>query len=144
MQTVKLLLATLCALTVLMGCTPMSVERISDREWPATEPEAIVVYRRVEDVPTPYERIAILHAQEPFTFTDDEPAILRLARKKASALGANGLVVGAFHDPTNRVIDLSIPTPFARKSDVYAPPPPSMDPATAERWTDILAVRTGP
>ena len=57
------------------------------------------MFRNVAQIPHHYEEIALLNATGDANFAD-EPRLIDAMRKKAGALGANGLLLDGFREPS--------------------------------------------
>lgn len=61
--------------------------------------EAVVIYRTPDQVPKPFEEIAILNASGESSWTS-ESGMLNAIRKKAASLGGNGVLLGQVKNPS--------------------------------------------
>lgn len=83
--------------------------------------EQVLVYRSEDEVPHPFEQIAVLYA-EGDTDVTDERQMIDAARKKAGQLGANAIVLGEFREPrfSTRVAAAVLDLPTSRKAQFLA------------------------
>jgi len=83
-------------LAVLVGCVstnavmlgPMKAQR------PPIATENVRIYRTSEQVKAKYDELALLHSSGESDFTN-EPKMIASMQKKAGALGANAIILGA-------------------------------------------------
>lgn len=65
---------------------------------PAIPPEQVAIYRTAAQVPGHYEEVALLTSSGSASMTD-EAQMFESMRKKAAALGANGVILDALTEP---------------------------------------------
>ena len=65
---------------------------------PAIKADAVVLYRTPQQVPRPYDEVAILNSKGDADWTD-EAKMYRSMRKKAAKLGANGVIIENTKEP---------------------------------------------
>lgn len=92
------ILALACVL--LTGCIQTQATRLSPNQFPAVDPEMVVIYVSEEDIPGEYEKVALIHAQGSSTYTN-EANMLNAAKRRAAAVGANGVVLGRVDEASN-------------------------------------------
>ena len=61
-------------------------------------PDQVAIYRTPEQVPRPYEEVAILTSTGDYAATDEEK-MYRSMRHKAGELGANGVILQSVQEP---------------------------------------------
>jgi hypothetical protein len=118
---VRIVLAVVVA-GALAGC--VSVQATTLGKGQEREPVAaddVVVYRTADQVREPYEEIALLDAVGESITTGDARMYAEM-RKKAGALGANGIVVDSFSEPAlaSRVARVLLGTPALRRGKAVA------------------------
>jgi hypothetical protein len=64
------------------------------------------VFTTAEEATKPYTEIALLESRRPTSWLDSNsgqipPDMINTHRKKAASLGANGLILGSFRDPSD-------------------------------------------
>ncbi|MGD9641563.1 MAG: hypothetical protein AB7V08_02370 [Elusimicrobiales bacterium] len=85
------------AFLTLAGCSVTSAVRLSDKNYAPLAPGQVRVFMSAEEVPGPYEKIAIITSEgDSFQKT----ALIENMKKKAAGLGANGLILGQFRTAT--------------------------------------------
>lgn len=87
----------LVALT--LGCAVASAVKVSDRTYAPIQSDQVRVFVSEEDVSGPYEKVAIITSEGDYDFSG-KPALIKTMKKKAAALGANGIILGQFQAPT--------------------------------------------
>ncbi len=65
---------------------------------PAINPDSVIVYRTAEQVPRPYDEIALLNSKGDAEWTN-ESKMMKSMQKKAAELGANGIILGDTKEP---------------------------------------------
>lgn len=83
---------------LLAACVSTNVTSLSTGTYPPLQPEQVVIYLQEEDVPGPYEKIALIHARGDYA-TTDERAMFKQVRKRAARLGANGVLLQRVKEP---------------------------------------------
>lgn len=89
-------------------------------------PEMVVLYRTAAQVPGKYQEVALLFSAGTTGWTS-EADMLKSMRTKAGALGANGVILDAIHEPSAavKVIASVVSTGAERKGKaiaVFLPP----------------------
>lgn len=97
--------------------------------FPPVDPAQVQVFLKEEDVNVAFDKVAVIEAQGDYTVVDDEKMI-KAMKKKAAKLGANGLILGEFKDPSTagKVTQALLGVGGERKGKVLAirlkqPPP---------------------
>ena len=129
------LMVVLVPLFVLSGCVRMTVQPSTMKDFDPVPADQVVVYERIEDVPEGYIQIAVIHVQDALVH-DSRERVLGKVKKKAGALGANGIVTGAVHAP-------SVPAEFSEDPETYHELPQPVlgaNPDTQDAWMDVIAV----
>ncbi len=91
--------AALLSVMVLTGCISTSVTPLSGRNYPALQPEDVVIYLHEQDIQAEYDKIAIIYARGDYAMTD-EARMFKAVRKKAARLGANGVILQDVREPS--------------------------------------------
>jgi len=68
-------------------------------QYPPVDPIQVQVFLKEEDVKVPFEKIALIEAEGDYSVIHDDDMI-KAMKKKAGKLGANGLILGEFKDPS--------------------------------------------
>jgi hypothetical protein len=90
----------LLALSALVGCVATRATPLgAPVSRPAVPADSVVVYRTVDQVPGKYTEIAMVEADGGNLYAGN--ALLAALRKKAGALGANGIVLLSSREPTS-------------------------------------------
>lgn len=116
-------LGSLMAVAVLLaGC--VSVRATTLGAGAVREPvaaDAVVVYRKADQVEGRYEEVALLDAVGE-SITTGDARMYEEMRKKAGALGANGIVLDSFSEPAlaSRVARVLLGTPALRRGKAVA------------------------
>lgn len=87
------------ALTSSACITTSTVPLAGAGQLEAIAPEYVAVFATEEDIPGPYDKIAIIHARGSSSMTDEKMMMAKL-QQEAAELGANGIVVGAIEEPS--------------------------------------------
>lgn len=98
----KLSAATLIGLlaAILSGCVSVQATRLGGGVIHSpVPPERVAIYRNAEQVGARYEEIALLSASGDHSYTSEEQMYAGM-RKKAGALGANGVILDSLTEPT--------------------------------------------
>lgn len=82
---------------------------------------AVAIYRTAEQVPGPYEEVALLNSTGNSSWTD-EAKMIESMRKKAGQLGANAVILNAIQEPSAgaKVAGAFLGTPVERKGQSVA------------------------
>jgi hypothetical protein len=97
---IRAALLSLIAAILLAACTTTSAVLLGGSgTYPELNPAEVRVFLRERDVPTEYERIALVTAKSDAGWTD-ETDLIRAMRKRAAKLGANAIIIGDISDPT--------------------------------------------
>lgn len=94
--------ASLLLASFLAGCvvTDVTILTPNNRPYPEVPVDTVRVFLDASEIPTPYERVAIIYAHGDAGLTN--PAqMIEAARKKAASLGANGVLVGDMNEPSS-------------------------------------------
>jgi hypothetical protein len=59
----------------------------------------VAIYRNAQQIRTRYEEVALLSASGDYSYTNEEQMYASM-RKKAGALGANGVILDSMTEPT--------------------------------------------
>lgn len=88
---------------------------------PFVTPEHVRVFLTPDDVPGEYVRIAVIHAKADPSWNDEAKIVTKL-REEAAKLGANGLILGEFVEPTTgaKVANALLGTNADRKVEAVA------------------------
>jgi hypothetical protein len=99
MPTLLRCLALAAAVATLGACVHTNAMRLGGSPMRPPVPESqVVIYRTAAQVPGRYEEIALLNSRGDYTVTNEEK-MFRSMRKKASQVGANGVILDAVTDP---------------------------------------------
>ena len=97
---IRAALLGLIAAMLLGACTTTSAVLLGGSgTYPELNPAEVRVFLRERDVPSEYERIALVTAKSDAGWTD-ETDLIRAMRKRAAKLGANAIIIGDISDPT--------------------------------------------
>lgn len=88
---------------------------------PSISADSVVLYRTPQEVPRPYDEVAILNSKGDADLTD-ESAMYNSMRKKAAQLGANGVIIENTKDPGTgaKVAKALLGTSANRKGEAVA------------------------
>jgi len=93
-------LSLLFCTVLLVGCGPSTEVLMLGGDAPARSPvsaESVAIYRDTAEIACPYERVALVEAQDaedaPFDAGVSQLKLIRAARGRAGEVGANGLLV---------------------------------------------------
>jgi hypothetical protein len=99
-MTIRAALLSLIAAILVSACTTTSAVLLGGSgTYPELNPAEVRVFLRERDVPSEYERIALVTAKSDAGWTD-ETDLIRAMRKRAAKLGANAIIIGDISDPT--------------------------------------------
>ncbi|HEX8319086.1 hypothetical protein [Longimicrobium sp.] len=97
---IRAALLSLIAAILFSACTTTSAVLLGGSgTYPELNPAEVRVFLRERDVPSEYERIALVTAKSDAGWTD-ETDLIRAMRKRAAKLGANAIIIGDISDPT--------------------------------------------
>lgn len=108
--------------TVVAGCVSVQATRLgSGAIHPPLSPDRVAIYRTSEQVGARYEEVAILSASGDHNYTNEEQMYASM-RKKAGALGANGVILESVTEPTTgaKVAQAFLGTSANRKGKAIA------------------------
>ena len=90
-----------CALatTTLAGCISTQATMLDPEPRGEVAPESVRVYRTPESIGCEYAEVALIHAQGD-SFNTNENQMIKAAKKKAGAVGANGVVLSTIDEPS--------------------------------------------
>jgi hypothetical protein len=90
----RVAIALLCvAAAAAAACVRTSAIRLAGSEpLPRTDPDDVEVYLSARDVPAPYTRLALIHAEELLGDPTFGEMVARM-KVKAAKIGANGLIL---------------------------------------------------
>jgi hypothetical protein len=84
---------------MLAACVSTNATRLGAGAVHPPVPESqVAIYRTPAQVPGRYEEVALLNSRGDYSVTNEE-GMFRSMRKKASQLGANGVILDAVTDP---------------------------------------------
>jgi hypothetical protein len=108
-------------LLFLTGCVATEATMLSNRTYPATMSEDVVIYLEEKDVPGDFEKIAIIHTEGDYEMTS-EKQMLEAARRRAAKVGANGILIQRLKDPSTgaKVAQAIFGTEANRKGEMIA------------------------
>lgn len=114
-------------LTLMSGCVTTNVTPLNNKHYAPVEPEEVVLYLDAADIPGVYEKIAIMYASGDHLLTN-QSRMFRKVRKKASQMGANGLLLQQLKEPNtgDKVARAVLGTEADRKGEliaIYVKPP---------------------
>lgn len=95
----KKVLPALFAVMVVTGCVHVSYTRTSPARYGPVAEGNVYVFQTLDQVPQPYESIGIVYTKTNSRFNHEGLAIDK-AKKKAGMLGANGIVISPFVEPS--------------------------------------------
>ncbi|MEP7245274.1 MAG: hypothetical protein ABI885_16580 [Gammaproteobacteria bacterium] len=107
---------------ILSGCVSVQSTRLgSGTIRPPLTPDHVAIYRTSEQVGARYEEVAILSASGDHSYTNEEQMYAGM-RKKAGALGANGVILESVTEPTTgaKVAQAFLGTPASRRGRAIA------------------------
>ncbi len=89
--------------------------------YPPVDPDQVQVFLKEEDVTVKFDKVATIEATGNYQFANNEKMVKAL-KKKAAKLGANGIILGEFKDPSTagKVTNALIGVGGERKTDVIA------------------------
>ncbi|MGH7144765.1 MAG: hypothetical protein ACREJ2_11655 [Planctomycetota bacterium] len=122
MRPISRALVALAAIALLSGCVGVEATRLGDGViHPPTSPDAVAIYLSPAQVHHPYQQVALLDAEGDFDYTSEGEMFAKL-RKKAAALGANGILLESVTEPTTgaKVAEWLIGMPANRRGRAIA------------------------
>jgi hypothetical protein len=122
MRIIKSTFSVIIVALAVSGCVSVSATRLE--AGPVRSPllpDQVQIFRTAEQVRVPYKEVALLTASGDYAMTN-EAQMFEGMRKKAAALGANGVILDAVSEPTTgqRVAQAFLGTPAARKGKAVA------------------------
>jgi hypothetical protein len=84
---------------LLTGCVHTTATMLSSKKYPPLTPEEVVIYLDERDIPGEFERVAILNATGN-TGSTSESQMYEALRKRAAAIGANGILFTRVEEPS--------------------------------------------
>jgi len=119
---VLVLFALIVMLLHLVACVTVGVTPLRDEEVrQPVAPEHVAVYRAADQINGPYREVALLDAAGESTTTSDARMYAEM-RKKAGALGANGILLDASTDANAgpRMAPMGVGLPSVRRAKAIA------------------------
>lgn len=116
------IVALLLAAVSLSACvTTHAIELGTPGRYPPVEPSQVQVFLKEEDVTVKFDKVAAIEAEGDYQYANNEKMIKAL-KKKAAKLGANGIILGEFKDPSTagKVTNALIGVGGERKARVVA------------------------
>lgn len=116
------IVALLLAAVSLSACvTTHAIELGTPGRYPPVEPSQVQVFLKEEDVAVKFDKVAAIEAEGDYQYANNEKMIKAL-KKKAAKLGANGIILGEFKDPSTagKVTNALIGVGGERKARVVA------------------------
>lgn len=107
---------------LLAGCVNVQAVRLGDGIIrPPVSPDRVAIYRTADQVKREYEEVALLTASGDYQMTNMEMMYTEM-RKRAGALGANGIVLDAISEPATgaKVANFFLGTPAERQGKAVA------------------------
>jgi hypothetical protein len=100
MKTISRGLLAAALMLSLSACVTTNAARLgtSTADRPPVPVESVALYRLANQVPRPYEEVALLNSSGDSGFTD-EAKMFQSMKKKAGELGANGVILDAVSEP---------------------------------------------
>ena len=94
--------ASLLLASSLVGCVVSDVTLLtpSHQPYPAIPETSVRVFLNEQEIPRPFERVALLSTHGDAGLTN-VGQMIESARKKAASIGANGIVVGSIREPSD-------------------------------------------
>jgi hypothetical protein len=93
----------LCMLFILLfvaGCVTAQITMLgAPGKYSPTTPDKVQVFISESDIKVPFEKIAIIHTQGESSWTNEQQMI-ETAKKKAAAIGADGIIIGKINEPS--------------------------------------------
>ncbi len=104
------------AVLALAGCATTTVLRLSDQTYPPTTPAHVRVFLTAADIHRPYRTIAMITAKN----YGNTRLFFRALRKKAAALGADGILILKHIVPTTgQEVAAAVFGPIVQTNTVY-------------------------
>lgn len=98
MKEIPVLLIVAVALS-LAACVQTSATMLSSKKYPPVTPEEVVIYLDEADIAGEFERVALLNATGN-TGSTSEHQMHEALRKRAAAIGANGILYREIREPS--------------------------------------------
>lgn len=92
-------LLVLLAATLLTACVTANAIKLGTAEYPPVPPEQVQVFMTEKDIKVPFDKIAVIDVNGGSDSTDDA-LMIKVARDKAGEIGANGIILGEFTEPS--------------------------------------------
>ena len=99
MKTIRLFALACIAAVVLSGCVSTQVTSLSRNSFPPLHKEDVDIYLTEKDIDGDYEKIGLIHLKGDSDWIDEKDMIDK-ARERAAELGANGIVLREFREPS--------------------------------------------
>jgi hypothetical protein len=94
------ILMTAALLLTLVGCISTNAVRLgTPTQYPPVQPDSVKVFLTEDDVKGDFDKIAIVNAEGNYNWANDE-RLINAMKKKAAQLGANGIILGEFDEPS--------------------------------------------
>lgn len=84
---------------LITGCVQTSLTRLGGTSHAPTEPDSVRIYLDENDIPGPYEKLALIQASGATSWTTTDQMFDRV-REEAAAVGANGVLVEGVDEPS--------------------------------------------
>ncbi len=91
------LLLTAVALSACV--TTHAIQLAAPGQYPPVDAMNVQVFLNEADIKVPFEKVALIEAEGDYTMVANEK-LVEAMKKKAGKLGANGIVLGDFKDPS--------------------------------------------
>lgn len=89
---IALRLLLISSLFCIIGCVSTKLTMLSNVNYPPISPENVTIYLSEKEIPGPYEKVAIIHAEWD-AGASTEQKMYEAVRKDAAKIGANGVFV---------------------------------------------------
>ena len=92
----------LLAPLLITGCVSIDSTRTSPEAFHAIKADDVYVFQRESEAPPKFTSVAIIYTAANANFQNEAKAI-QAAKKRAGELGANGIIVGGFSEPSEGI-----------------------------------------
>lgn len=98
----RLVVLLSCIALLTMACVSVNAARVSPVRYAPVSKDQVYVFTSADKVTRPYDEVALLDASMDSDGIDAK--MIDAMRKKAGSLGANGLILGDIHHPSDNVV----------------------------------------
>ena len=119
----KSLLTILMAIIAvsMAGCVQTQATMLSSKKFTPLTPEEVTIYLSEEDIPSEYEKVAILNASGSTSYTS-ESQMYNALKKQAAKIGCNGILFQEIKEPSQgaKIVGALFGVGTERKAEMIA------------------------